>query len=113
LRTLITTLLALSAAAFGQGDLKRISTADALAAATAKVQPEYPAFAKQLKVHGSTEVEAVIAEDGTVEKVNIVSGNPMLTKAAADALKRWKFKPFMTEGKAVKAVALLGFDFKM
>src|SRR6266567_3228499 len=79
-------------------EAKKLSRSEALAAVLLKVQPEYPSLAKQLKVHGVAELEAVISEDGTVEKVNILSGNPILTKPAVEALKKWKFKPVSADG---------------
>jgi TonB family protein len=107
----VLTILAVNATA--QGEAKKLSRPEALAAAQSKAQPEYPALAKQLKVHGAVELEAVVSEDGTVEKVNIVSGNPMLTKPAAEALKKWKFKPVSADGKTVKALAPVIFNFDL
>jgi periplasmic protein TonB len=98
---------------FAQGEAKKLSRSEALAAVLSKVQPEYPAIAKQLKVHGVADLEAVVSEDGTVEKVNIVSGNPILTKPAADALKKWKFKPISSDGKPSKALAPVSFAFDL
>ena len=99
--------------AYGQDGLKRVSKADALSAATAKVNPEYPAMARQLRLEGVVELEAVINETGTVTEVNVVSGNPLLTKNAALALKRWKFAPFLENAKPVKVVAPVSISFKM
>lgn len=93
-------------------DLK-ISNSDAMKAATAKVQPEYPVIAKQLHLEGAVEVEAHIGEDGSVESVKPVTGNAVLANAAVAATKKWKFTPFTAGGKAVKAVAELTFNFKM
>jgi len=94
-------------------DAKKVSRADALQAITSKVQPEYPPVARQLKLQGVVELEAVVAEDGTVTKVNIVSGNPVLTKPASEALKKWKFKPFLEDGKPVSVVAPISLTFKL
>ena len=91
----------------------KVSRADALGAVTTKVQPEYSPIAKQLHIEGTVELEAVISEAGSVESVNIVSGNPVLTKSASDALKKWKFTPFKADGKPTKAVAPVNFNFKM
>ena len=104
---------ALATAAFCQEPTKKLTKTEALSAATTKVQPDYPPMAKQLKVEGQVELEAVISETGAVEKVTIVNGNPILTRTAADALKRWKFAPVMAEGKAVKALAPVSFTFKL
>jgi protein TonB len=98
---------------WAQDDLKKVSSAEAMAAVVTKVQPEYPAMARQLNVRGAAELEAIVAEDGTVERVNIVKGNPLLTKPAGDALKKWKFKPFLTGGKPVKALALITINFNL
>jgi periplasmic protein TonB len=92
---------------------KKVSKTEGLNAATTKIQPEYPAMAKQLKIEGAVELEAVVAENGTVEKVNIVSGNPVLTRPASDAVKRWKFAPFSADGKTVKALVPISMNFKM
>ena len=92
---------------------KKVTKIEGLNAATPKVQPEYPAMAKQLKIEGAVELEAVVAESGAVEKVNIVSGNPVLTRPAVDAVKRWKFAPFTADGKVVKALVPISLSFKM
>jgi TonB family protein len=106
-------LLVLTVAGFGQEPSKKLTRSEALNAATTKAQPEYPPMARQLKIEGAVELEAVVSETGSVEKVNVVSGNPLLTKAATDALKKWKFAPATADGKAVKALAPVSFNFKM
>lgn len=99
--------------AFAQDGPKKVTKIDALNAATVKVNPEYPPIAKQLKLEGVVEMEAVVNETGTVQDVNVVSGNPVLTKNAALALKQWKFAPFLEGGKPVKVVAPVAISFKM
>jgi periplasmic protein TonB len=113
MRTVFWLVLVLSVAGFCQDATKKVSHDEAMKAAISKVDPQYPAMAKQLKIVGSVELEAVVTENGSVEKVNIVSGNPVLTRPAADALKQWKFAPFTADGKPVKALATLNFNFKM
>jgi TonB family protein len=105
-------ILALATVGFSQDDAKKLTRAEALSSVQSKVEPEYPPMAKQLRIAGSVEIEALISESGAVEKVNIVKGNPMLTKAAADAVAKWKFKPFTADGKPVKALAPIEFIFK-
>src|SRR6266702_2579521 len=101
------------ATSFGQDAPKKVTKADGLNAVTSKAAPEYPAIAKQLKIEGSVELEALVTESGAVEKVNIVSGNPVLTRPASDAVKKWKFAPFTSEGKAVKALVPISLSFHM
>jgi protein TonB len=105
--------LALSLPLCAQDAPKKVSRSEALTAAVTKVQPDYPPAARQLKIEGAVELEAVVSEGGTVEKVNILSGNPVLTRPAVEAVKRWKFTPFTADGKAVKALAPVLFTFKM
>jgi TonB family protein len=92
---------------------KKVTKAEGLNAVTTKVAPEYPPIARQLKIEGAVELEAVVTEAGVVEKVNIVSGNPVLTRPASDAIKKWKFAPFTSDGKAVKALVPVTLSFKL
>lgn len=92
---------------------KKVSYTEATGAAITKVAPVYPPIARQLKLAGVVELEAVVNQAGAVEQVNIVSGNPVLTKSASEALKKWKFKPFQSDGKAVKVVAQVSMSFKL
>src|SRR4051794_24939088 len=95
-RTLATPVVAsiFLSAVSAQDAPKKITRSEGLNAVTTKVPPDYPPIAKQLKIEGSVELEALVSESGAVEKVNIVSGNPVLTRPAVDALKKWKFAPF-------------------
>jgi protein TonB len=92
---------------------KKVTRIDGLNAATSKAQPDYPPMARQLKIEGAVELEALVAESGAVEKVNIVSGNPVLTRPAAEAVKKWKFTPFTDDGKIVKALVPISMNFKL
>lgn len=99
--------------ATGADSLKKLTKSEAAKATITKVSPDYPEVARQLKMQGTVELEAVVSEDGSVAEVRIVSGNPVLTKAASQALKKWKFAPVVEDGKAVKAVAPVELTFKM
>jgi TonB family protein len=92
-------------------DLVRISMEKARQVATAKPAPDYPPMAKQLKITGRVSLEVLVALDGSVEKVDVVAGNPVLASAATAAAKKWKFPPFEADGKPMKAVVRLYFDF--
>jgi len=89
-----------------------ISEADAKRAATHKSAPEYTDAARQMKVSGKVELEITISATGGVEDVRIVSGSPFLTRPCAKAVKDWTFTPFTENGKPVKAVAPLSFEFR-
>lgn len=70
-------------------------------------------MAKQMRVMGRVQVDAYIDADGSIEKVQPLNGNMLLSTAAVNAVKRWKFSPLTSDGKAVKAVTTLTFDFKL
>lgn len=90
----------------------QVDEAEAMQAAVNKPQPLFPQVAKQLRLSGKAVVEAAVDEAGSVTDVKPVSGNPLFTAAAADAVRKWKFKPFTTGGKPVRAAARLSFIFQ-
>lgn len=94
-----------AAVALSQTPSKKVSHAEAINAVTTKVQPQYPPMARQLKIEGTVELAAIVSETGAVEAVTVISGNPVLTKPAAESLKKWKFAPFLQDGKPVRAEA--------
>jgi TonB family protein len=100
-------------AGMAQDAPKKVTRNEGLNAVTSKVPPDYPPIARQLKIVGDVELEVLVTESGTVEKVNILSGNPVLTRPASEALKKWKFAPFTTDGKAVKALVPVTLSFRM
>ena len=83
---------------------------EAVAAAIQHPSPEYNSVATQLKLSGLVEVAAFVDTEGNVYDTIIITGNPVLTHLAVDAVKHWKFRPFHDEhGKIVKAMAYLKF----
>lgn len=104
-------LLSMATLAFGQSE-KHLSNEQSMAAAVSKAQPEFPPMAKQLKLEGEVVLMAHVSEEGRVEKVEPVSGNPILIRSAQDALMRWKFQKQTEDGKPVRYAATISFNFK-
>lgn len=71
----------------------------------------YPAAAAAKKIQGQVWLKVYISEAGDVKQVEIISGDPLLAKAAMDAAKKWKFKPFIRNGKPVEISTRVPFDF--
>ncbi len=107
------TIMALLSNSLLAEDVKRIPPAEALSARTSKSPPEYPETAKRLRIEGSVEVEATISPEGAVESVSTLRGNPVLVRPAMEAVKKWKFRPFQSEGKPVRAISTFTIDFKL
>lgn len=66
-----------------------------------KVVPVYPPVARQARVQGEVVLDANIASNGTVESLKAISGHPLLIPAAIDAVKQWRYKPYMQNGAPV------------
>jgi len=81
--------------------------------ATQKSNPVYPTIARNMRLTGVVKVELVIDEEGQVTKVQNTSGPAMLQRAAMDAVKKWKFKPFTRGGQATKATGFVSFNFSL
>jgi protein TonB len=67
-----------------------------------KVNPTYPPLARQARIQGQVILRAVISKDGSIEGLTLVSGHPMLAPAAIEAVKQWKYKPYLLNGEPVE-----------
>jgi periplasmic protein TonB len=65
------------------------------------VDPEYPPVARNAKIQGPVVLRAVIDTKGKVTNLRVLSGHPLLAASAVDAVKQWKYRPFVFEGKVV------------
>jgi TonB family protein len=74
-------------------------------------EPDYPLEAAAKKVQGKVVIELNISETGDFDHTNIVSGEPILAAAAESAMKTWKFKPFIRDGKLVQASIQVPWEF--
>lgn len=81
--------------------------------ATQKTNPVYPTMAKNMRLTGVVKIDLVIDENGLVAEVQNLSGPAMLQRAATDAVKKWKFKPFTRDGQATKATGFVSFNFSL
>jgi TonB family protein len=59
----------------------------------AKVDPRYPDLARPMKLEGTVRLNVLVATNGTVKSIRAVGGNPLLLRAAQDAISRWKWAP--------------------
>ena len=92
-------------------DPLRVSEEEGKRAVVAKVLPVMPPLARQAHLSGRVVVDINVMEDGKVEKVDVVSGNPILAGAVANATKQWTFTPFQSNGAAAKAIVRATFAF--
>lgn len=75
------------------------------------VRPGYPMLARQMKVEGSVILLALIGRDGLIQDLRVLSGPPILSNAAQDAVRQWHFKPHFQGGEAVETQARITVNF--
>ena len=78
-----------------------------------KVPPAYPPSALHLGVEGTVELLATISKNGDISQVKVLSGDSQLTKAATDAVKQWKYKPYLLNGEPVEIQTQISIIFKL
>lgn len=80
---------------------------------TKRVQPIYPHTAMQMRIAGAVQLQAVINKEGGISSVKVLSGDPILAHAAVDAVKQWKYKPYMLNDEAVEIQTQITVNFKL
>jgi len=79
-----------------------ISEGVVLGKLTRRVEPAYPIIARQTRTEGTVQLHAMISKDGTVEHLEVISGSPLLVRAATDAVLQWRFRPTLLNGEPVE-----------
>ncbi len=76
-----------------------------------KVQPVYPAEARRLHLAGSVVIDAVVNVEGQVDDLKVVSGHPLLSAAAMDAVHKWRYSPYLLNGKPIPRQTRITISF--
>jgi protein TonB len=66
-----------------------------------KVQPIYPPLAQRARIQGAVELRAIIGKTGAIENLVVVRGHPMLAPAALEAVKQWRYRPYLLNGEPI------------
>ena len=78
-----------------------------------KVRPQYPEAARQAHIQGTVVLDATISKLGEVENLQIISGHPILAPAAIDAVKDWKYNPYLVNGEPVDVQTQVQITFTL
>ncbi|HTA67537.1 MAG TPA: energy transducer TonB [Bryobacteraceae bacterium] len=78
-----------------------------------KIIPEYPSLAKAARVSGVVRLLGVIAKDGTIRNLQLISGHPLLARAALEAVKQWVYQPTLLNGQPVEVIAPIDVNFTL
>jgi protein TonB len=79
-----------------------------------RIEPVYPETARKARLEGIVVLEAIIAASGAIEEVRVVkSAGPLLDSAAAEALRRWHYRPATLNGRAVRVLLTVTVAFRL
>src|SRR5450759_3873666 len=76
-----------------------------------RVQPSYPSLARQVRVQGTVELRAIISKAGTIENLVVVRGHPMLVTAAVEAVKQWRYRPYLLNKEPIEVETEITVNF--
>lgn len=91
----------------------RVSTGISEGMLTRRVEPVYPIIAQRARVQGTVEMKALISKQGTIENLQLVSGHPLLVPAAMDAVKQWRYRPYVLNGEPLEVETMVIVNFHM
>ena len=78
-----------------------------------KVVPAYPPLARQARVSGTVRLEGIVSKDGTIRNLRVLSGHPLLTAAALDAVRQWVYRPTLLNSVPVEVIAPIDVVFTL
>jgi len=78
-----------------------------------KIEPKYPALAIAARIQGQVVLSAVIDKSGQIQNLVLVSGHPMLVPMAIDAVKQWRYRPFLLNGEPVEVETTITVHFQL
>jgi len=79
----------------------------------AQTAPVYPALARQAHIQGNVVLHAIIDRDGRVAQLEVVSGHPLLVRAAMEAVKQWRYKPTLLNSEPVEVDTTISVNFRL
>jgi len=77
-----------------------------------RVEPAYPKMALAAGIQGEVKLHAIIARDGRVISLNVISGHPLLVHAAMDAVSQWRYRPYYLNGQPVEVETFVTVHFR-
>jgi protein TonB len=78
-----------------------------------QVLPVYPPLARAARVYGVVHLIGIIARDGTIRNLELVSGHPLLTRAAIEAVQQWIYKPTLLSGEPMEVICPIDVNFTL
>jgi len=90
-----------------------VSTGVQAAKLITEATPVYPALARQVRVAGTVRLTAIIGRDGAIRNLQVMSGHPLLTPAALEAVKQWRYQPTLLNDEPVEVITQIDVNFTL
>ncbi len=78
-----------------------------------RIEPTYPPVARAAHIQGVVVLTAIIDKEGNIQNLQVMSGHPMLVPAAIEAVKQWRYKPFLLNGQPLKVETAVTVTFAL
>jgi len=78
-----------------------------------RVEPEYPESAREMKIQGPVVLDLHIGANGGVQQIAVISGQPLLARAAKDAVRQWRFRPRVVDGRPATMQTRITLNFRL
>ncbi len=78
-----------------------------------RIEPMYPALARQARIQGTVVLSAVISREGTIQHLQAINGQPMLQQAAIEAVRQWRYRPYLLNGEPVEVETQITVNFTL
>lgn len=78
-----------------------------------RVEPRYPPLAQQIHREGTVQLHAVVSRDGTIESLEVLSGDPLFIRSAMDAVREWRYRPTVLNGEPVELDTYITVYFRI
>jgi protein TonB len=78
-----------------------------------KVQPAYPPLARSARIQGIVELQAVISKQGAIKNLRVLAGHPMLVSAAVEAVRQWRYRPYILNNEPVEVETQITVNFSL
>jgi protein TonB len=89
----------------------RVSTGISTGLLVQRVEPVYPGVALRARIQGTVTLAAIISREGNIENLKLISGHPLLVPAAIDAVKQWRYRPYMLSGEPLEVETTIIVNF--
>jgi protein TonB len=76
-----------------------------------RVDPAYPSMARLARIQGQVLLSAIINKEGKIDRVQVLAGHPMLVQAAVEAVKQWRYKPYVLNDEPVEVETQITVNF--